>query len=445
MEFLYQIGFVLLLVFLNGYFVASEFALVAVRKTRVDELARKGNVTARLLQHSLDDLDQYISATQLGITLASLALGWVGEPVIAHFLEPYFHFLPSQIAFISSHTLAVTFAFCFITFLHIVLGELAPKSIALQKAEKTSLIIITPLVLFAKVFKPAIWLLNSAGQLVIRLFGFHSANDRSVTHSEEEIKMLLRQSSNNGAIPAKEVEMVYNVFQLGDIPVRHIMSPRTEVLAFDIASTVKEVIKRVDNHPHSRFPVYEGSIDTIIGFVHIKDIYRELLKQGDKVKLSQLKIVREIISVPEVKKIDSVLQEMRRKRVHLAVVNDEFGGTAGIVTLEDIIESLVGEIEDEFDKPMKNIIKKKDGSFLVDGHTLIEDIQDKFHLSIKGQGYTTMGGLVFGLLGHEPYVGDSVQLNDLVLMVEEIEGKRIKLLNLKKEKKNGAFSVLKKR
>jgi len=435
MEIFFQLGLVLFLVLLNGYFVASEFALVAMRKTRAEELARKGNVTAKMLKGAMDNLDTYISSTQLGITLASLALGWIGEPALAHFLEPFFSFLPREATLITSHTLAVAIAFSTITFLHIVLGELAPKSIALQRAEATSLFIITPLVFFTKVFKPIIWILNGAGQLVLKLFGFRALSGHHLLHSEEEIKMLLRQSGQGGAIPAKEVEMVHNVFQLGDIPVKLIMVPRTEILSLENTASLKEVLKQVHDHPHSRFPVYEETIDNIVGFVHIKDIYKKLVIEKDTSKLSQLGIIREIINVPEIKKIDAVLQDMRRKRVHLAIVSDEFGGTAGIVTLEDIIESLVGEIDDEFDIPIKNIIRQKDGSYLVDGHTLIEEVQEKFRLPLKGQGYTTIGGLVFGLLGHEPRLGDVVQIDNLLFEVAEIEGKRIKILKLERDKK----------
>lgn len=435
MDFIFQIGMVLLLVLLNGYFVASEFALVAVRRTRVDELARKGNVTAKMLQNALNNLDSYISATQLGITLASLALGWIGEPAIAHILEPLFTFLPQKTALFTAHTVSVIIAFSIITFLHIVLGELAPKSVALQRSEATSLVIITPLVIFTKVFSPFIWVLNGAGQLVLKVLGLHAPTGHQLVHSEEEIRMLLSQSALEGAISSKEVEMVYNVFQLGDTQVKFVMIPRTDILAFNIASSLKDVIKRIEKHPHSRFPVFENTIDTIIGFVHVKDIYRELLKQGENMKLSQLNITRTIITVPEVKKIDGALQDMRKKRIHIAVINDEYGGTSGIITLEDIIESLVGEIEDEFEESIANISKQKDGSYIINGRTLIADFQEKFRLPLKGQGYTTIGGLVFGLLGHDPRIGDTVEISNLILKIEEIEGKRIKTLKLQKIKK----------
>jgi CBS domain containing-hemolysin-like protein len=436
MEFIFQIGLVLLFVLLNGYFVASEFALVSVRKTRITELAKKGSKRAKMVQGAIDELDNYISATQLGITLASLALGWIGEPAIAHFLEPFFRFLPETLAVISSHTLAVAIAFTIITTLHIVLGELAPKSIALQRSEATALFIITPLVIFSKIFKPFIHVLNGAGQLVVRLFGLHETGEGQTFHSEEEIKTLLRQSSLGGTIPRREVEMVYNVFQFGDIPVRVIMVPRTEVLAFSSKTTLEEIAKHVENHPHSRFPIYDKSIDDIRGFIHVKDLYRELLKDSKKQPVGKCPIIRETITVPEMKKIDSVLQDMRKQQVHMAVVNDEFGGTAGIVTLEDILESLVGEIQDEFDQPMKEIVRLKDGTYTVDGHTLISDFQERFKLPMKGQGYTTIGGLVFGLLGHEPEVGETVQIGNLQLTVAQLQGKRVKSLTLKKMKLN---------
>lgn len=435
MEFFFQILLVIVLVLLNGYFVASEFSLVAIRKTRVDELARKGNLTAKILQKALNDLDSYISSTQLGITLASLALGWIGEPAIEHFIEPYFSFLPHTFSLITSHTVSVVIAFSIITFLHIVLGELAPKSIALQRSEKTALIIIAPLIVFTKLFRPFIWILNGAGQLVLKPFGLSGPSGHQLVHSEEEIKMILAQSTQGGTIQSNEAEILYNVFQLGDTPVKLIMIPRTDVIAFNVGLTIKDILKKIDHFTHSRFPIYEGSIDNIIGFVHIKDIYKQLLKHGENIKLSELKIVRNIISVPEIKKIDLVLTEMRKKRIHIAAVHDEFGGTAGIVTLEDIIESVIGDIEDEFDKPVKNIERQKDGSYSIQGHTLIDDIREKFKLPLKGQGYTTIGGLVFGLLGHEPRVKDTVQISNIQLEVLQTEKKRIKTLKLKKVSK----------
>lgn len=436
MEFLYQIVLVILLVLLNGFFVASEFALVGVRKTRIEELVRKGNATAKLVQKALQNLDTYISATQLGITIASLALGWIGEPAIAHFIQPYLAFLDEQAAYVTAHSLAVAIAFSLITVLHIILGELAPKTIALQRAETTSLLVIVPLTAFATVFSPFIWVLNEAGNLVVKIIGLEPPNGRQLVHSEEEIKMILSQSEEGGVIPKGEAEMVYNVFKLGDTTVKQIMIPRTDIVAFNVATPLKEIVKTTRKNLHSRFPVYENSIDTVVGFIHVKDIYLQFLKGGEDRKLSESDIIRQIITVPETKKVDLVLVEMRRKRVHIAVVIDEFGGTAGLITLEDVIESVIGEIEDEFERPVNEIQKEPGGGYTIDALTPIEKIQEKFKLPLKGQGFTTIGGLVFGLLGHEPRVGDEIQIGEVSLKVEQIEGKRIKNLSLKKKPKS---------
>lgn len=353
MEFIYQIILVILLVLLNGFFVASEFALVGVRKTRIEELVRKGNPTAKLVQKALQNLDTYISATQLGITIASLALGWIGEPALAHFIEPNLIFLDKQAAIVTAHSLSVAAAFSLITVLHIILGELAPKTIALQRAESTSLFLIVPLTAFAAVFRPFIWILNEAGGLVVRLIGLEPPIGHQLVHSEEEIKMILSQSEEGGAIPRDEAEMVYNIFKLGDTTVKQIMVPITDIIAFNVSTPLKEIVKTAKKNLHSRFPVYKKSIDTIVGFIHVKDIYPQYLKGGENLKLSETDIIRKIITVPQGKKVDMVLVEMKRKRVHIAIVNNENGKTAGMITLEDVIESVIGEIEDEFEKPVE--------------------------------------------------------------------------------------------
>lgn len=435
MDIIFQFLTVFFLVLLNGYFVASEFALVAVRRTRIDELVKKGNAGAKLVRDALQDLDSYISATQLGITIASLALGWIGEPAVARFLEPFFGFLPGKETYITSHSVAVFIAFALITFLHIVLGELAPKTIALQKSELTSLVVIAPLILFTKIFHPVILLLNEAGSLILRVFGFSILRGQQLVHSEEEIKMILAHSTQEGIIEKGEAEMVYNVFKLGDIPVKNVMVPRTDVVAFNKNALVKDIVKQVrSNQVYSRFPLYDRTIDTVIGFVHIKDVYKEVLKGHVDKKLIDTNIIREILSVPETKKVDEVLFDMKRERVHIAIIQDEYGGTSGLVTLEDILESVMGDIEDEFDKPINDIKRMSDGSFIVDAKTSIERVQKRFNLRIKGQGYLTIGGLVFGLIGREPSVGDTIQLADIVFEIEEMDRKRIKTLRLRKEK-----------
>lgn len=367
MEFGFQLILVFILVLLNGFFVASEFALVGVRKTRIEELVRKGNRSAKMVQKSIAHLDTFISATQLGITLASLALGWIGEPAIASFLEPFFDdFLPDRLALFSSHSAAIAIAFSTITFLHIVLGELAPKTIALQRAEATSLLIIGPLTLFTTVFKPFIWVLNEAGNLVLKLVGFSAPSGHQLVHSEEEIKMILAQSAEMGAIEKEEAKMVYSVLRLGDTPVEKIMIPKKNVIAFDINTPLREVVAQAEKNLHSRFPVYQKNLDKTIGFIHIKDIYkivlegkkiiplvqfyRTILRRGDDKKINEANAMREILQVKNTRKIDDVLIDMRKARVHIAVVKNKRGRTIGIVTMEDVLESLVGEIHDEFEK-----------------------------------------------------------------------------------------------
>ena len=366
-----QIVLVFILVFLNGFFVASEFSLVAVRKTRIDVLVKKGNRSAKLVQKSIAHLDTFISATQLGITLASLALGWIGEPVLANFLEPFFDdFLPDRLALISSHSFAFTIAFATITFLHIVLGELAPKTIALQRAEQTSLLIIAPLTLFTKIFKPFIWILNGTGNMVLKLVGFSAPSGHQLVHSEEEIKMILAQSAEEGAIEKQEAEMVYSVLRLGDTPVKNIMIPKSRVIAFEIDTSLKEVVAVAEKNLHSRFPVYRKNLNNVVGFIHIKDIYKivisgrriipirqfyqTILGRSEDQRISQSNSLRKILKVNESRKIDNVLIDMKKTRVHIAVVVNKKGRTLGIATLEDVLESLVGEIHDEFEQKPKN-------------------------------------------------------------------------------------------
>ena len=338
--------------------MAAEFALVGVRKTRIDELANKGNAAAKLVQKALNNLDSYISSTQLGITLASLGLGWIGEPTIAHVLEPILSgYLSADTAFITAHTLAVIMAFSFITFLHIVLGELAPKTIALQRAESTALFLIIPLAAFTTIFKPFIWVLNGAGNLVVKAIGLRPPKGHELVHSEEEIKMILSQSQMSGIIPKGEAEMVQNIFKLGDTSIKDTMIPRKNIVAFDIETPLTELLDKASLNIHSRFPVYKNSIHNIVGFIHVKDLYQQAVdpigeiafEEEQKKKLSELKIIRDIIFVPESQKADRVLILMRKKRVHIAIVQNKSDKTVGLVTLEDVMEDVVGEIQDEFE------------------------------------------------------------------------------------------------
>jgi CBS domain containing-hemolysin-like protein len=436
MESVPQLILIFLLILLNAFFAAAEYSLVAVRKSRIDDLVKKGDSLARLVQRVLEDRGSFISTIQLGVTVVSLILGWVGEPLIAQKISSLFTFLPNGQISIIVHTISVVIALVLLTFLSLILGELVPKTIALQKTEMVSLITIAPLFLFAKIFQPFIKFINLSGRIVLRLLGLSSsAGEDQLTYTKDEIKAVLEQIKQSGIVSKEDAEMVQNAFGLGDIQIKKLMIPRADIVAFNVNTAISDLIKKIEQHPHSRFPVYKNSIDEISGFIHVKDVYQLLLKKEHRKKLKQTDLVRKIINVPATKKANEVLLDMRKKHVHLAVVNDEFGQTEGIVTLEDIIESLVGEIQDEFDKPLKEIQRQSDGSYLIDGNTSVELVQRRFKLPLKGQGYTTIGGLVFGLLGREPRLEDKVQIGSNIFKLEVVEGKRIKTLKLDKETK----------
>jgi CBS domain containing-hemolysin-like protein len=422
----------LLLILLNGFFVTAEYSLVTLRKTRVDALIRRRNKTARAIQHAQENLNRFISATQLGVTITSLAVGWLGEPAVADLFEPSLHFLPEHGAFITAHTIAVILGFIFVTFVHVVIGELVPKAFALQRTETAALFTVKPLTMFTIFFKPFIWFLDKTNGILLRLFGLSAINEGPTLHSEEEVQMILAQSGQGGIIPQDEVAMANNVFILGDTPINHIMLPRTDIIALEDTMTMEKVMQIVMDKPHSRFPIYKNTVDDIVGYVHIKDIYRSYMRKKTPKMLKNLSEIREILTVPGNKLANDVLLDMQRYRKHMAVVADEFGGTEGIVTLEDIIESLVGEIYDEFEKPQKSIRKQADGTFLVDGRTTIKEVQAAFQLPIRGHAYTTIGGLVFGLLGREAITGDKVQISQTSFEVTKTDGSRVTQVRIRK-------------
>lgn len=353
MELFFQILLVILLIFINAYFVASELALISIRRTRIEELAAKGNKTARKIRKALKHLDRYISATQFGITVISILLGWIGEPIIADLVEKFLYILPRHLATMTSHAIAVVIGFILITFIDIIFGELLPKNIALQRTERISFITITPLIVFAKIFQPFIAILTSTSSFLLRLLGFSGTVKTQLSHSEDEIKIILSQSAQSGEIERGEAEMVYKVFKIADLPVSSIMIPKTEIIAFDVSRKLIDIVEELKTNSHSRFPVYDKSLDTILGFFHVKDIYKTVLRENDEKRLSDTSIIREIIRVPLTRRVDDLILEMRKKRIHLALVVDKKDKTAGIVTLEDLLESIVGEIQDEFEKPVK--------------------------------------------------------------------------------------------
>lgn len=433
MEQLPQLILVVLLLGLNAFFVASEYALVTIRKSRIDEQVKKGNSVARWIARALSDLKSYISATQLGSTIASLALGWLGEPVVAKLISSLFFFLPKGIAGIIEHTVAFIISFILLTYLSIVIGELVPKTLAMQRSEAILAVCIAPLLFFAKLFRPFIKGLTVSGNIIFKIFGVSPGTGVQLIYSKDEIKTILEQVSQNGTVPQQDAEIVQNAFSLHDLPIRRIMVPFPDIVAFEQSITLSQIVRQLESHPtFSRFPIYESDIDNIKGYVHVKDVYRLVLNRKESSSLSELNIIRNIINVPETKKVDEVLSDMRKKHIHLAVVSDEFGRTVGIVTLEDILESLVGEIQDEFDTYNESIRRQDDRTYVLDARISPELVEKKLKLDLGSQGYTTVGGLVFGLLGREPHVGNKITVDHCLFEIDAMEGKRIKTVILRR-------------
>ena len=414
---------VLALVLANGFFVAAEFAIISVRKTRIDQLLAEGSRMARPVRRALDNPDQYIAATQLGITMASLGLGWIGEPALASLLEPLLVALPTPVSVATSHTIAVTVAFTIITALHIVLGELAPKTVALQYPEKTSLLVAKPTELFLRVFRPFIRALNGMGWAVVRLFGMKAASGHGMVHSEEELKMLVTASQEAGVLEEDEEQMLHRVFHFAEYTAAEMMVPRTEMAAVRADATIAEVVDVVWRGRHSSLPVYRGELDDIVGIMLVPDLVRAL--GSPQPNFSPAAIAREALTVPETMKADELLRQMRRHRTHQAIVIDEYGGTAGIVTFERVMERIVGELGGDFGTAGAPIRQLPDGSAELDGLALVTDINEKFAVDIDEETYTTIGGYMLGRLGRRPKVGDTVEAGGRTLRVEAVDGLRV--------------------
>lgn len=426
----------LALVFLvlgNGFFVAAEFALVSVRRTRIAELVAQGDVSAKRVAKALENPDRVIAATQLGITIASLGLGWVGEPALSHFLEPLILIFPADLQDGASHSIAAGLSFAVITFLHVVVGELAPKSIALQNPEGAALFVARPTLWTEWIFKPIIWALNSTGNALLKLIGVDPAVGHELVHSVEELKMIVTASAEEGVVATEEHEMLHAIFDFGELLSRHVMIPRTEISAFEADIRLDEAIKQAIQSSFTKFPVYDDDLDNIIGIVHIKDLLRA---QQDQVRgnCKIREIAREAFFIPESVPVRAVLQQFRDQHRHIAIVMDEFGGTAGLVTLEDLMEEIVGEVSDPFDEKEPEMLKRPDGSILIDGLLSIEEVNKELELDFHDDNYDTIAGFVLGKLNRIPKEGDSLIVDEFKFIVEKMDGMRIERLSLKRQK-----------
>jgi CBS domain containing-hemolysin-like protein len=420
---------VVFLVLLNGFFVAAEFSLVSVRQTRITELVEKGNPTAQDVQKALENPDRVIAATQLGITLASLGLGWIGEPALSHLLEPIVELFPVELQAGVSHSISAGIAFVIITFLHVVVGELAPKSIALQNPEGTSLVIARPTLWSELIFKPFIWALNGTGNALLRLVGVQPASGHQLVHSVEEIKMLVTASAEGGVVAPQERELLHAIFEFGDLLVRQVMIPRTEIIAVEADLPLTEIIPLITESTYTKFPVYDDDLDNILGIIHVKDLLRRMQEPAWRDSTVR-SLVREPMYVPETLPVSKLLHRFRDDRQHIAIVLDEFGGTGGLVTLEDLLEEIVGEVSDPFDKFTPEIQTLTDGSLLVDGLCLIEDVNNHLNINLEDPAYDTIAGYTLGRMGRIPKVHDSVDCGKIRIQVEAMDGLRIDRLKL---------------
>jgi len=421
---------VVFLVFANGFFVASEFALVAVRKSRIEAQAADGNRAAARLLDMLEHLNAYISATQLGITLASLGLGWVGEPAVARLLEPMLQWAAgvSGIEVLTAptviHTVSFAVGFSFITFLHIVFGELAPKTAALELSEKIAYIIAVPLQLFYKVFYYPIRLLDWAGTKTVRLFGLEAAGEHAASYTEDEIRNLVRISEESGHLNVVERTLINKVFEFSETTVKEAMVPRTEVVAIPETAMFDEIAAAFQEHGYSRIPVYRTSLDDIAGYVHSKDLVSYV---GRKEKFRLADVLMKASYVVDTARLEDVLRQMQREKFHFGFVVDEHGGIEGIITLEDLLEEIVGDISDEHDEEVNDqILELPDGSYRLDGGLAVRDMNRRLDVNLPvSETYTTIAGFLMAEAGQILEEGDSLPYNGNVFHIEKVDKRRI--------------------
>lgn len=421
---------VAVLIAMTGFFVASEFAIVKVRASRIDQLISEGNKRAITAKRVISSLDEYLSANQLGITITSLGLGWLGEPTVEKLLLPLLermHISPSL-----AHVLSFAVAFGSITFLHVVVGELAPKTLAIQKAETITLLTAKPLILFYKVMYPFIWLLNTSARIVTSLFGLKPASEHELAHSEEELRLILSESYKSGEINQSEYKYVNNIFRFDDRIAKEIMVPRKEIVALDIHHSVEEYLDIIKEEKYTRYPVIDGDKDHVLGLVNVKEIFTDLVTNPSEKK--ELKdYIRPIIQVIESIAIHDLLVKMQKERIHMAILVDEYGGTSGLVTVEDILEEIVGEIQDEFDVDETPLIQKVDETHtILDGKVLISEVNDLFGLAIDDADVDTIGGWILTEY-YDIKEGDTIEMDGYSLKVVEMDGHHVKTIEVTKK------------
>lgn len=427
----FNLFLIVFLLFSNGFFVASEFAMVKVRKTRIEQLVKEGDFNAKIALEALKDLDKFIAAVQLGVTISSIGLGWVGEGTLARIIEPIFAFLPGISQNIATHTVSVSISFALITFLHVVIGELVPKSIALEYTEKTALIVARPMQVITTIFNPFIWLLNGFGNSLLQMFHIPHSHKGSLVHSTEELDMLVNASYDGGVLNETEKDMLHNVFKFSDLTAKQVMIPRTDMICIPEDMSFEELNNLAAESQYTRYPVYSEDIDHITGLIHVKDLYSLSIKNQERPIKS---LLREVLLVPETITMDNLVLEFKKRKGQMAIVVDEFGGTSGLITLEDVLEEIFGEVQDEFDEEEECDIREiEPNKYIANAMMRLDELAEFFEIqeeAIDDEDIDTIGGLVVKLLGHIANVGDTAQFENLTFNVKEIDGARITKLEI---------------
>ena len=422
---------IVVLLLLNGYFVAVEFALVRARRTRLQAMVRAGDLIARFALRASENLVHVLSASQLGITVASLGLGWVAEESIGHVFEGWFAMLPFAIEASLRVSLGAAVALMAVTFLHVVFGELVPRAAALQHPETWAKWLAPPLLGFAWLATPFTMLLNATADGVLRIFGLKIDSTHEAVHSPEELKVIVEQSQREGEIDEGDAELIDAVFEFSEKNAREVMTPRTAIVALDAGATLDEALGILVDAGFSRYPVFEDSLDNIVGMVHAKDLLPVLRHRPATFSLAS--VMRDVHAVPGSREVEEVLADFKRLKEHMAIVLDEYGGTAGLVTMEDLLEELVGEILDEHDEGAAITHRTAQGDTLVPGQMEIGDLNEQHGLHVPDEDYTTVGGFVFGALGRLPQVGDRVSGGGATWTVKEMDGRRIAIVEMKRD------------
>jgi putative hemolysin len=418
---LWRLAGVLALVFANGFFVSAEYSIVTVRKTRIDQLVAEGHRRARAVRRAVSQPDRYIAATQLGVTMASLGLGWIGEPALASLLQPALSALPASIAEATAHSISVAIAFTLITAFHIVFGELAPKWIAFERPEAVAMWVVKPCELFMRALWPFIRVLHGFAQAILRGLGFEGGSGHALVHSEEELKMLVTASQEAGVLEEQEEQMLHRVFGFADLTAGQVMVPRTELVGIEAGASNEALIELITRTGYARIPVYRNDLDNVIGILHVTDVVKGL-SSGDT-NLTPAALAREALTVPETLGADDLLAALRRRGTREALVIDEYGGTAGLVTFDTLMERIVGVFGGTHGG--ERVTLRPDGSADIDGLALVADINEQFDLGIDENVYTTVGGYVMGRLGRRVRIGDAIDVEGRKMRVVALDGLRV--------------------